>query len=269
MRAGGVGAGEVHGVITRARIDVLPAYKLEERIEKKPMDWVYANFDELAATHRHAEFFVFPYADEAIVKTLHPTQAEDTPRPKPGGLDEEAIFKFCCDVSKAAPILTGPLQRFMMRATSPFHRIGPAYRVFPSTRNIRFEEMEYELPRAAGLPALREVIAWIRAERLPVTFPFEFRWAAGDDLWISPFNRGEGASISMHQYAKMPWEPLFRAAEPIFRAVGGRPHWGKRHFLSRAEVDEMYPQAERLREVRRRADPAGKFLNPHLAKLFA
>ena len=119
------------------------------------------------------------------------------------------------------------------------------------------------------MPALREAIGWIRQQRLPVTFPFEFRWAAGDDLWISPFNRGDGASISMHQYAEMPWEPLFRAAEPIFRAAGGRPHWGKRHFLSRAEVDQMYPQAERLREVRRRVDPAGKFLNSHLAELFS
>ena len=73
----------------------------------------------------------------------------------------------------------------------------------------------------------------------------------------------------MHQYAQMPWEKLFRAAEPIFRAAGGRPHWGKRHFLSRAEVDEMYPQAERLRAVRRRVDPVGKFLNSHLADLFA
>ncbi|MFN3575053.1 MAG: D-arabinono-1,4-lactone oxidase [Phenylobacterium sp.] len=257
------------GVMTKARIEVLPAYRLEERIEKRPLDWVYANFDDLAASHRHAEFFVFPYAYEAIVKTLHPTEAEDTPRPKRGGLDEEAIFKFCCDLSRAAPAFTGPLQRFMMRATSPLHRIGPAYRIFPSSRNVRFEEMEYELPRAAGLPALREAIGWIRKQRLPVTFPFEFRWAAGDDLWISPFNRGDGASISMHQYAEMPWEPLFRAAEPIFRAAGGRPHWGKRHFLSRAEVDQMYPQAERLREVRRRVDPAGKFLNSHLAELFS
>lgn len=257
------------GVTTKARIEVLPAYRLEERIEKRPLDWVYANFDDLAASHRHAEFFVFPYANEAIVKTLHPTEAEDTPRPKRGGLDEEAIFKFCCDLSRAAPALTGPLQRFMMWATSPLHRIGPAYRIFPSSRNVRFEEMEYELPRAAGMPALREAIGWIRQQRLPVTFPFEFRWAAGDDLWISPFNRGDGASISMHQYAEMPWEPLFRAAEPIFRAAGGRPHWGKRHFLSRAEVDQMYPQAERLREVRRRVDPAGKFLNSHLAELFS
>lgn len=255
------------GVITAATIDVLPAYKLEERVEKKPMAWVYENFDDLAQRHRHAEFFVFPYADEAIVKTLHPIEAEDTPRGQPS--NEEDIFRFCCDMTKAFPFLAGPIQRFMTRSSGDVHKVGPAYRIFPSTRNVRFEEMEYELPREAGLPALKEVIAWIRTGRRPVAFPFEFRWAAADDIWISPFNKRPGASISMHQYAKMPWQEVFAAAEPIFRSHGGRPHWGKRHFLTRDEVDALYPLAGRFREVRRKADPAGKFLNPHLADLFS
>ena len=255
------------GVITAATIDVLPAYRLEERVEKKPMAWVYENFDDLAQRHRHAEFFVFPYADEAIVKTLHPIEAEDTPRGQPS--NEEDIFRFCCDMTKAFPFLAGPIQRFMTRSSGDVHKVGPAYRIFPSTRNVRFEEMEYELPREAGLPALKEVIAWIRKGRRPVAFPFEFRWAAADDIWISPFNKGPGASISMHQYAKMPWQEVFAAAEPIFRSHGGRPHWGKRHFLTRDEVDALYPMAGRVREVRRKADPQGKFLNPHLADLFS
>jgi len=255
------------GVITAATIDVLPAYRLEERVEKKPLAWVYENFDDLAQRHRHAEFFVFPYADEAIVKTLHPIEAEDTPRGKPS--NEEDIFRFCCDMTRAFPFLAGPIQRFMTGASGDVHKVGPAYRIFPSTRNVRFEEMEYELPREAGLPALKEVIAWIRKGRRPVAFPFEFRWAAGDDIWISPFNRGPGASISMHQYARMPWREVFVAAEPIFRSHGGRPHWGKRHFLTRDEVDGLYPMAERYRAVRRRTDPDGKFLNSHLAELFS
>lgn len=255
------------GIATRITVDVLPAYRLEERIEKKPLSWVYDNFAELAAAHRHAEFFVFPYADEAIVKTLHPTEAPDhLPRP---GLDEDAVFRLCCEVCRAAPFLIGPLQRLMTRAASATHRVGPAHEIFPSERNVRFEEMEYELPREAGLPALKAVIAWIRAGSKPVAFPFEFRWAAGDDVWMSPFNKGPGASISMHQYHRMAWAGLFAEAEAIFRAHGGRPHWAKRHTLSRADVDALYPRAARYREVRRRWDPDGKFLNGPLEALFS
>jgi FAD-linked oxidoreductase len=254
------------GVASRITIEVLPALRLEERIEKRPLAWVMAHFGEVAAGHRHAEFFVFPYADQALLKTLQPTDAPDE-RPR-GGLDEDAVFGFCCELMRAAPWLTGPLQRFMTRAAGATRRVGPACEIFPSERNVRFEEMEYELPREAGLPALGDAIAWIRRAREPVAFPFEFRWTAADDIWMSPFNRGPCAAISMHQYAKLPWQALFAQAEPIFRAAGGRPHWGKRHTLARDDVDALYPMAERYRQVRRQWDPAGKFLNPLLADLF-
>ncbi len=254
------------GVATRIQIDVLPAYSLEERVYKLPLAQVVATFDELAASHRHAEFFVFPYSDDVIVKTLHPTEETGDPRePSP---HEDAIFQILCDAGRTARFLIPRMQRFMTRAAGEGRRVGPAYRIFPSERSVKFEEMEYELPRANGLPAIQEAIAWIRSNKLPVAFPFEFRLTAGDDIWMSPFNKGPGASISMHQYAKMPWRKLFAEGEKIFRAAGGRPHWAKRHTLTRDEVTSLYPMAERFREVRRQADPEGKFLNPHLADLF-
>jgi FAD/FMN-containing dehydrogenase len=129
--------------------------------------------------------------------------------------------------------------------------------------------MEYEMPRANAWPAVRQAIAWIRKERLPVAFPFEFRLVAADDIWLSPFSMGAGASISMHQYAKMPWRELFTEGERIFRAHGGRPHWAKRHTLTARDVDDLYPNAARFRAVRNAHDPGGKFANAHLAALFA
>jgi len=147
-------------------------------------------------------------------------------------------------------------------------RVGPAYRIFPSERTVKFEEMEYELPRANGWPALREVIAWIRKRRLPVTFPFEFRLVAADDVWLSPFNGREGASISMHQYARMAWRDIFVEAEQIFRAHDGRPHWAKRHTLTTADVHKLYPDAAKFCAVRDGIDPGAKFANAHLSQVF-
>jgi FAD/FMN-containing dehydrogenase len=82
-------------------------------------------------------------------------------------------------------------------------------------------------------------------------------------------NCGPVASVSMHQYAPMPWARHFADVETIMRRHGGRPHWAKRHSLSRDDVDALYPMAERYRAVRREADPQGKFLNAHLAELFS
>lgn len=255
------------GVATEITFTVMPAYRLEERIEKVALADVLERFEDVAAAHRHAEFFVFPYSDKVILKTLQPTAAADT-KDRTTDVDETP-FRIANEIARRAPFLIPTLQRGMMLALGPSRRVGPAYQIFPSERTVPFEEMEYELPRANGLRALQDVIRWIRRGGKPVAFPFEFRWTAGDDIWLSPFNKGPGASISMHQYAKMPWQALFKEAEAIFRAHGGRPHWAKRHTLSRADVDVLYPMAERFRQVRRQADPEGKFLNSHLADLFA
>jgi FAD-linked oxidoreductase len=254
------------GIAVAIRVDVIPALRLEERIERLPIGAALEQFPELAASRRHVEFFVFPYSNHVILKTLHPTD-DDTPFQEAGESDE-MIFRRCCDTAAMLPALTAPLQHFIMRFVRGSRRVGPAYRIFPSDRTVPFEEMEYEMPRTAGLPTLMMAIEWLRKRRLPVTFPFEFRWVAGDDIWLSPFNRGPGASISMHQYSKMPWQELFAQAEPIFRAAGGRPHWAKRHRLSARDIRTIYPKSEQFCAVRREVDPHGKFTNAHLAELF-
>jgi FAD/FMN-containing dehydrogenase len=128
--------------------------------------------------------------------------------------------------------------------------------------------MEYELPRANGLPALKAAIEHIRKRRLPILFPFEFRLVAGDDIWMSPFNQGPGASVSFHQYAKAPWREAFNEVEAVFRAHAGRPHWAKRHSLTEADVHRLYPRAQDFLAVRSSVDPEAKFANAHLSDLF-
>ncbi len=255
------------GIATEIEVAVVPAFHLSERIEKRRWDEVRESYDELAQQHRHIEFWFFPHADQVILKTLDLCDPCDPP---PTTTDmEEAAFRRVLGVAARLPFLTPTLQRAMMKTNMNGRRRGPAHAIFPSDRTIRFEEMEFEMPRAAGLDTLAEVVGWIRKKRLPVTFPFEYRTVAADDIWMSPMNAGPVAAISMHQYAKMPWQTVFADADAIFRAHGGRPHWAKRHMLARADVDTLYPMAERYRSVRRAADPGGKFLNPHLEALFS
>lgn len=254
------------GIVLSVRIAVLPAYRLEERTVKVAMAELPARFAELAQTHRHVEFFVFPYADHAIVKTLKLTT--DPRAAKPPAPWEEPIFKLACDVGARWPGATRSAQRTLMRLVTSGHRAGPAHEIFPTQRNVRFEEMEYEVPRAAGFAALQEASDVIRKRSLNVTFPFEFRWVAGDDIWLSPFNRGACASISVHQYTKLPYREVFQAVEPVLAAYGGRPHWGKRHTLGAREVMALYPGAEDFMRVRELVDPSGKLANAYLLGLF-
>ena len=255
------------GVVLAVCLEVMPAYRLEERIVAMPLAEVVQRFAELATRSRHVEFWAFPYADSVILKTLHPT--DDLGRFKQTPAYEELALKLVCEVSAHWPAATRAAQRAVMRLVTPSRRVGPAYQIFPSERRVRFEEMEYELPRTAAMAALQEAISWVRRERAALSFPFEFRWTAGDDIWLSPFNRGPCASVSTHQYVEQPWRELFSSLEPIFRAHAGRPHWGKRHTLRARDVFELYPDAARFCETQTRYDPQGKFVNRYLRELFA
>ena len=252
------------GVMSRIKLAVAPAYRLRETIRKAPLDQILRDWDALADAHRHVEFFVFPYADDALLKILDPVDAGDDPTPTEGG-----TYKLFCDIATVAPFMAPTLQRIMTNAIGSFTRAAPAHRIFPSERDTRFEEMEYEIPAAAGPDTLRAAIKEVRRRRLPIIFPFEFRTVAGDDIWMSPMNAGPCVSISFHQYARMPWREAFAQIETVLASTGGRPHWAKRHTLTPEDVLRLYPMGHRWGEVRKRVDPAAKFLNAHLRQLFA
>jgi FAD/FMN-containing dehydrogenase len=143
-----------------------------------------------------------------------------------------------------------------------------SHEIFPSPRPTRFNEMEYALPRAKGIEALREIVKTIRTRRINTGFPIEYRTVAEDDVWMSPFYNRPSSTIAVHQYHNVDTAKLFDACEQVFRSVEGRPHWGKRHTRTAAELAKLYPQYEKFVSARRAADPTGKFLNAHLRALF-
>jgi hypothetical protein len=256
------------GVATQIEIDVLPAYHLEERIESHPLS-------------RRLKRAGMSSAAQSARRILHLSvrrarRAEDA-EPSAGRGAAEAHERhgrsrvphgLRCLCGRAVADAASAAAHRAGRACVT-RRVGPAYQIFPSDRTVRFEEMEYELPRANGFGSAEGRDRPGSRKKLPVTFPFEFRLTAADDIWLSPFNGTPGASISMHQYAKMPWRDLFAEAEPIFRAHGGRPHWAKRHTLDRARRRcALSGRGQVQSGARRRHDPGAKFANAHLMQTF-
>jgi len=96
-----------------------------------------------------------------------------------------------------------------------------------------------------------------------VNFPLEVRFAAGDDAFLSTAHGRETAYVAVHTYRGMEFESYFRAVEAIMASYGGRPHWGKRHYRTAAELAELYPDWQRFAAVRDRLDPAGLFANDY------
>ena len=131
LRAARVSVGTL-GVISAARLKLIPAYRLHEQLLKEPIEDCLAKLDERIAANRHFEFFWYPASDLAHVKILNPTDAA------PGRVGRHKIRadrSFVCDLSDGAK---RPLQR---------DRILLARRVWPGvlSRNSRVD--------AEGLPA--------------------------------------------------------------------------------------------------------------------
>ncbi len=218
------------GVVVDVTLELLPAFHLHERMWESPVEECGALLDELVAENRHFEFFWTPRDDRCEMKALNPADAE--------------------------------------QAVAAGEYVAPAYRVFPSERNIRFNEMEYCVPLEAGwdcFAELRELLL-ARFPRLP--WPIEFRTLAADDALMSTTAGRDSVTLSVHQGVERDYRPLFDAAEAVFRNHGGRPHWGKLHSLGAAELGGLYPGHARFCEIRREMDPKGLFLNDWLRARF-
>src|SRR6266511_3559237 len=77
----------------------------------------------------------------------------------------------------------------------------------------------------------------------------------------------DSAYIAVHMYQRMSYREYFAAVEAIFRDFGGRPHWGKMHTLTAADLRGLYPEWPRFQAARRQLDPDGVFQNAYLKQL--
>ena len=156
-----------------------------------------------------------------------------------------------------------------MKTLSDEVTVESSWKNYANERNVRFNEMEYHLPRENAFSALREIRAALEAQHHEVFFPIEVRYIKSDDIWLSPFYQRETCSIAVHRFFEEDFKPYFKTIEPIFRKYGGRPHWGKLNTLGREDFRKLYPRWDDFAAVRKELDPEGRFLNDYLRKLFA
>ena len=255
------------GVMSQVTLQNVPSFRLRERVEMLPLDTVLADLDRWKREHRNFELWVFPHSRQALIKTLDIT--DDAVDSQIKGADAaDGLLRLCSELTRALPGLTAPLQKLAARFIKPTLRVGDSWRIFPSERGVRFNEMEYHVPDDAGAEALDEACRVSVSSGTGGFFPIEFRFVAGDTHWLSPFEGGNRASIAVHQYYKQDYRPLFAAVEPVLRRRGGRPHWGKLHTATHRDLLAMYPNLGRFLRVRAQLDPGGKFLNPYLRSIF-
>lgn len=262
------------GIITKMTIRCVPAFAL--RAEERPwtLSAALRDLEGFARSADHAEFFWFPHTDAITVKrnTRLPGDTELSPVGRVRELVSDEFlsneaFDALCRAATRRPTLTPRLNRVASRALSARGFTDRSYRVFASPRRVRFREMEYAVPLGAASGVLRDLRDTIDRSGVVTPFPVEVRFAAADDVWMSTAHHREVCYIAVHQYHRMDHTELFRLAESIFLASGGRPHWGKMHTRTAADLSTMVERFDDFVSVRDRLDPDRLFGNEYTERV--
>ncbi len=171
-------------------------------------------------------------------------------------------FELICRAGRRFPRRIPELNRLVTRLAGATTRVDRSDRIFASPRLVRFTEMEYALPREHTPEAVRRVLELIEQRGFAVPFPIEVRTVAPDDALLSTAAGRESGFVAVHMYRGMAWEPYFRAVEAIMDELGGRPHWGKRHFQTAATLrDPATPTGIASRPCAPASTREGRFAN--------
>lgn len=266
-----VGLGAL-GILATVTLAVEPLFLLRAREEAMSFDRVAAGFEEMAAENEHVEFYWFPHTDRCLTKRNNrvPGPAAPLSRTRRWLEDEllsNAAFGAVCAFGRAVPRAIPPLARLSSRAPVDRGYVDLPHRVFTSPRRVRFVEMEYALPREAGIAALCALRRAVERSGVRVSFPVEFRITPADDVPLSTAAGRDTAYLAVHMYRGTPHEAYFTAAEQIMTAHGGRPHWGKLHTRDAGYLSGVYPRFEEFRRLRDRLDPQRLFTNDYLRRV--
>lgn len=260
------------GVVTRVQLAVVAAYRLATTVTKVRLDDVLADFGHHVADHRHAEFYWLPHTPWAQLKL---GDASDEPASRQGlasrandvVLESVAVW-LAGQVGRTFPGTSPLVARALAVGVTDVAARRPSHEAFASVRLVRFQEMEYALPRVA-LPAVIEALDdLITDQRLPVALPVQVRAVATDETaWLSPAWGRDSVYVAIHAFRGMPYTRYFTAAEEIFRSHDGRPHWAKMHTQGATTLQPVYPGWSDFQQVRARLDPDGIFASPYLRRI--
>jgi xylitol oxidase len=249
------------GAITRVTLDVVPAYRMRQRVyENLGWDALMENLDDIftaaysvSAFTRWAEVVDQVWVKSRVADDSEPPPSDDffgaTPatverHPIPG-LDPE-------NCSRQLGVVGSWSDRL------PHFRMG----FMPSSG--RELQSEYLVPRRHAVEAIQAMrsLAHVIQPALQVS---ELRTVAADSLWMSP-QQGQD-TLGIH----FTWRPepgqvdrVLTEVEPALGRFHARPHWGKVFLADATTIGSRYERLPDFVRLADRLDPRGAFRNSWL-----
>lgn len=273
FEAARLGLGSI-AVVLEVTVQCVPAYRLELVERTEALEPTAASFLADSSRADHHEFFWFPRADRATVRTMRrlPPHAprhssSQAPLPRTSCCRTSTARAGRCRGAALVPPLSRPLAEIASHLFAGPRVIDDSAAVFVAPRRVRFHESEWALPADRFEEAFAALRARLEAEDVRVTFPLEIRRAAADGVWLSTAHDRDTVYIAAHRHHAEEAGPYLLLVQRTLAAFGARPHWGKLHWLGARELTELYPRFEDFRAVRAAADPDGLLMSSYLRHL--
>ena len=261
------------GIITKVQLRVVPAKRMHYQGYRKQLSDCLANLEQYKRDNSHFEFFWFPYTQNVQAKFLNETTEPVSKSSFWGTFNkivlENGVYWLLSEACRIFPSFCKTVCAISAQSIANIDEINYSHRLFTTPRLVRFQEMEYNIPAEHMSAVLIEIQECIEQYQFHVHFPVECRFVHADDIWLSPAYQRDSAYIAVHMYRGMPYQSYFRGIEEIFKRYHGRPHWGKMHTRTAAELSTLYPRWQDFQRIRADLDPQGMFLNGYLRALFA
>jgi FAD/FMN-containing dehydrogenase len=238
------------GVMVGMELQVTKKYKLREHIDHEPFSDVMRNFHERVKKNRNFSFFWFPSEESAALYNI-----ELPPGEKATDTCHVKVFNEARDSEQVSDV--------------PKRRVDRSYRIYPMFYSPNFHELEYFIPLERSVDCINEMREYM-LKNLPLSiFPLEIRSCGSEDGFLSSNYKRETLVVSVSGMPGVDYWPYLREVDRILGRYDARVHWGKLHFLTKQQLHDRYPKAEKFIKIRKQFDPKGVFLNDHLRPLFA
>lgn len=263
----------VIGVIAAVTVQCEPSFRLHSAEFNESLEPLVEGLGERMAGADHFEFFWNPRSDTAhtrIMSRLHRLPAEWS---APGSRvaqgvrrTDDAVLRRAVPaalnrLASAAPRTVPQLRRLDTLQLSSRKYTDLSYKVFSSSRPVKFVQTEWAVPLEELPEAFRAVRSVLERHETDLGLPLSVRCSAPEETWLSPAHARYTGWITVRQFWRR-WRPeTFTALEEVFLAHGGRPHWGGRHSLQADQLAPMYPRWDDFLAAREQADPQGLLLN--------
>jgi alditol oxidase len=249
------------GIITRVRIQVLPAYSMRQQVQLDvPLDAVLADVDSVMGSGRSVSLFS-GWSEPGIVDSIwFKTELEHEGELPPditrwGGRPARTPQHPIRGIDPAATTE-------QLGVPGPWHERLPHFRAEFTPSAGHEQQSEFLLPREHAASAVEAVA---RLDLSAVLQVCEVRTVAADDLWLSPFQGRD--SVAIH-FTWIDDDDLVRAGvrrvEQALASYDPRPHWGKVFTLPPAQIRARYPHLADFQELAAVLDPNRTFGNEFL-----